>query len=33
VEGLVVATFLRGEKIFDRGVFAASPHGRLLTRA
>lgn len=28
--GVVVQTWLRGEKIFDRGVFAPRPHGRHL---
>jgi allantoinase len=31
-DGAVVATYLRGEKIYDRGVFADKPTGTLLLR-
>lgn len=31
-EGAVVATFLRGEKIFERGQFVGAPAGQLLLR-
>ena len=32
LSGVVETTFLRGEKIYDRGQFASSPAGRLLKR-
>jgi allantoinase len=32
LRGVVEATYLRGEKIYERGVFAESPTGRLLKR-
>jgi allantoinase len=32
LSGAVVATFLRGEKIYERGAFAAAPRGKFLLR-
>jgi allantoinase len=33
LHGVVHATFLAGEKIFDKGRFTATPRGRLITAA
>jgi hypothetical protein len=32
LKGAVVATYLRGEKVYERGEFSAEPTGTLLLR-
>jgi allantoinase len=32
LNGVVAATFLRGQKVYDRGEFEAAPHGAILKR-
>jgi hypothetical protein len=32
LKGAVVATYLRGEKVYERGEFSAAPAGTLLLR-